>query len=82
MLTNLHYVGAMLNPYLWSIAELQHNGQAKRALNRVFRRWSDSLGVECNEAMAEMIEYEERFGSYSLEEAPDIREANLQPHQW
>ena len=32
--------------------------------------------------MAEMTEYEERLGPYSPEEAPDIRVANLQPHQW
>ena len=31
MLTNL-------NPYLRGLAELQHNGEAKHALNRVFRR--------------------------------------------
>ena len=32
--------------------------------------------------MAEMTEYEECFGLYSPEKAPDIRVANLQPHQW
>ena len=32
--------------------------------------------------MAEMTKYEERLGPYSPEEAPDIRVANLQPHQW
>ena len=32
--------------------------------------------------MAEMTEYEERLGPYSSKEAPDIRVANLQPHQW
>ena len=82
MLTDLHYAEAMLNPYLRGHMELQQNGEAKRALNRVFRRLSNPLGVGFNEVMAEMTEYEERFGPYSPEEAPDIRVANLQPHQW
>ena len=82
MLTDLHYVGAMLNPYLRGHMELQQNGEAKRALNRVFHRLSNPLGVGFNEVMAEMTEYEERLGPYSPEETPDIRVANLQPHQW
>ena len=72
----------MLNPYLWGLAELQHNGEAKRALNRVFRRWSNLLGVEFNKVMAEMTEYEEWIGLYSPNKARDIWEANLQPHHW
>ena len=82
MLTDLHYAGAMLNPYLRGHMELQQNGEAKRALNKVFCRLSNPLGVGFNEVMAEMTEYEERFGLYSPEEVPDIRIANLQPHQW
>ena len=62
MLTNLHYVRAMLNPYLRGHMELQQNGEAKRALNRVFRRLSHLLGVRFNEVMAEMTEYEECLG--------------------
>ena len=82
MLTDLHYVGAMLNLYLRGHMELQQNGEAKRALNRVFRRLSNPLGMGFNEVMAEMTEYEERLGRYSPEEVPDIRVANLQPHHW
>ena len=48
----------------------------------MFCRLSNPLGVGFNEVMAEMTEYEERLGPYSPEEAPDIRVANLQPHQW
>ena len=62
--------------------ELQQNGEAKRALNMVFRRLSNPFGMGFHEVMAEMTEYEERLGSYSPEEAPDIRIVNLQPHQW
>ena len=82
MLTDLHYARAMLNPYLRGHMELQQNGEAKRALNRVFRRLSNPLGVGFNEVMAEMTKYEECLGQYSPEEAPDIRVANLKPHQW
>ena len=48
----------------------------------VFCRQSNLFGVGFNEVMAKMIEYEEQLGLYSPEEALDIREANLQPHQW
>ena len=82
MLTDLHYARAMLNPYLRGHMELQQNGEAKSALNMVFCRLSNPLGVGFNEMMAEMTEYEERLGPYSPEEALDIQVANLQPHQW
>ena len=82
MLTDLYYAGAMLNPYLRGHMELQQNVEAKHALNRMFRKLSNPLGVGFNEVMAEMTEYEERLGPYSPEEAPDIQVANLQPHQW
>ena len=82
MLTDLYYVGAMLNPYLRGHMELQQNGDIMLALNRVFCRLSNLLGVGFNEVMAEMTKYEERLGLYSPEEALDIQVANLQPHQW
>ena len=80
MLTDLHYAGAVLNPYLRGFAELQHNRKEKRALNRIFHRWSNLLGLRFNKVMAEMTKYEEWLGPYSSEEAPDIWKANLQPH--
>ena len=82
MFTDLHYAGAMLNPYLQRHMELQQNGEAKHALDRVFCRLSNPLGVRFNEVMAEMIEYEKHLRPYSLKEVPNIRVANLQPHQW
>ena len=60
--------------------DLQQNGEAKRALNMMFCKLSNPFGVGFNEVMAEMTEYEERLGPYSLEKALDIRVANLQPH--
>ena len=72
MLTDLHYAGAMLNLYLRGHMELQQNGKAKCALNKVFCRLSNPLGVGFNEVMVEMTEYEERLGPYSPKEAFDI----------
>jgi hypothetical protein len=82
MLTDLHYTGALLNLYLKDVLEIQDNGDAKGALNRVVRKLCAILGVRFNDAMAELTEYEERRGPYSPVEAPDIREANMEPHQW
>jgi hypothetical protein len=82
MLTDFHYAGALLNPYLKDVLEIQENGDAKRALNRVVRKLCAILGVGFNDAMAELTEYEEHRGPYSPVEAPDIREAHMEPHQW
>jgi hypothetical protein len=35
MLTKLYYAGALLNSFLMNVMEIQNNGIAKRALNRV-----------------------------------------------
>jgi hypothetical protein len=72
MVTDLYYAGALLNPYLKDVLEIQENGDAKRALNRVVRKLCTILGVGFNDAMAELTEYEERRGPYSPVEAPDI----------
>jgi hypothetical protein len=82
MLTNLHYEGALLNPYLKDVLEIQDNGDAKHALNRVVCKLCAILGVRFNDAMAELTEYKEHRGPYSLVEAPDIQEAHMEPHQW
>jgi hypothetical protein len=82
MITDLHYACALLNPYLKDVLEIQENGDAKRALNRVVRKLCAILGVGFNDVMAELTEYEGRRGPYSLVEAPDIREAYMEPHQW
>ena len=82
MLTDLHYAGALLNPYLTDCVELQRDGGAKRARNRVLRHLSGSLRVDHNEVMNELTHFEERTGPYGPLEAPDIRETRMQPHQW
>jgi hypothetical protein len=82
MLTDLHYAGALLNPYLKDVLEIQENGDAKCALNKVVRKLCAILGIGFNDAMVELTEYEERRGPYSPVEAPDIREAHMEPHQW
>jgi hypothetical protein len=60
MLMDLHYVGALLNPYLKDVLEIQENGDAKCALDRVVRKLCAILGIGFNDAMAELTEYEER----------------------
>jgi hypothetical protein len=52
MLTDFYYAGALLNPYLKDVLEIQKNGDAKRALNRVVHKLNAVLGVQFNEAMA------------------------------
>ena len=82
MVTDLHYACALLNPYLKDVLEIQENGDAKCALNRVVRKLCAILGVGFNDAMVELTEYKERRGPYSPLEAPDIREAHMESHQW
>jgi hypothetical protein len=76
------YVGALLNPYLKDVLEIQENSDTKRALNRVVHKLCLISEVRFNDAMAELTKYEERQGPYNLVEAPNIREAHMEPHQW
>lgn len=82
MMTDLHYAGALLNPYLTDCRDLQRSGRAKRARNRVLRHLSRPLGVNHNVVMDELTHFEERTGPYGPLEAPDIRETRMLPHQW
>ena len=72
MVTDFHYAGALLNPYLKDVLEIQENSDAKRALNRIVRKLCTILGVGYNDAMAELTEYKEHRGPYSPLEAPNI----------
>jgi hypothetical protein len=54
MLTDLHYTGALLNPFLMNVMEIQNNGTAKRALNRVMQKLSIPLRVDFNKVMTEL----------------------------
>jgi hypothetical protein len=60
MVIDLHYAGALLNPYLKDVLEIQENGDAKCALNRVVHKLCTILGIGFNDAMAELTEYEKR----------------------
>jgi hypothetical protein len=82
MITDLHYAGALLNPFLMNVMEIQNNGTAKRALNRIVQKLSGPLGVDFNEVMNELTQYEEQQGPYGPLEAPNIHEGNLLLHQW
>jgi hypothetical protein len=81
MITDLHYVGALLNPFLMNVMEIQNNGTAKRALNRIVQKLSGPFGVDFNEVMNELTQYKEQQGPYGPLEAPNIHEGNLPPHQ-
>jgi hypothetical protein len=72
MVTDLHYACALLNPYLKDVMEIQENGDAKHALNKVVHKLCAILGVRFNDTMVELTEYEEHQGPYSLVEALDI----------
>jgi hypothetical protein len=80
MLIDLHYVGTLLNPFLMNVMEIQNNGTAKRALSRVVQKLSSPLGVDFNEVMNELTQYEEQQGPYGPLEAPNIREGNFLSH--
>ena len=83
MRTDLHYAGALLNPFLLGVEELQNDGAAKAALNRVIRKLAPSLGVSVAVAMQELVQFEEKIGPFDpREEVLDITETNSEPHQW
>ena len=72
MLMDAHYLGALLNLYLKDVLEIQENGDVKCALNRVVHKLSAVLGVQFNDAMVELTEYEERQGPYKPLKASNI----------
>jgi hypothetical protein len=54
MLTDLHYAGALLNPFFMNVMEIQNNSTAKCALNRVMQKLSGPLRVDFNKVMNEL----------------------------
>jgi len=83
MLTDLHYVATLLNPYLVDVAIVHNNGLAKRALNQVIRQLARPLDVSVDEAMQKLMQFEEKTGPFDpLLEAPNIRQCELLLHQW
>ena len=54
MLIDLHYSSALLNPLFMNVIEIQNNGTAKRALNRVVQKLSSPLVVDFNKVMNEL----------------------------
>jgi len=83
MRIDLHYAGALLNPYLKGVPEIQNDEHAKGALNRVIRKLAPMLDVCPLEAMIELMQYVENTGPFDIiNEAPDITACQLLPHQW
>jgi hypothetical protein len=60
MPTELYYAGALLNPFSMNVMEIQNNGAAKCALNRVIQKLSGPLGMDFNEVMNELTKYMEQ----------------------
>ena len=54
------------------IMEIQNNGTAKHALNKVVQKLSSPLKVDFNEVMNELTQYEKQQGPYGPLEAPNI----------
>ena len=52
--TDLHYVGALLNPYLKDNATLRADGTVLRALYRIILKLEDVVGVRFDDVMAEL----------------------------
>ena len=82
MLTDFHYISALLNPFLMNVMEIQNNGTAKCAMNRIVQKLKSLLGIDFNKVMNEHTQYKEQHGPYGPLEAPNICEGNLIPYQW
>ena len=60
MITDLHYAGALLNPYLSNCIKLQSSGVAKCAPNRVLTHLSGVVGLDINNVASELVQFDER----------------------
>ena len=45
ILIDLHYIGVLFNPFFTNIMEIQNNGDAKHAFNRIMQKSSGELRV-------------------------------------
>jgi len=77
MLTDLHYVRALLNPFMIDVTSLHKDGVAKRALKKIIRKMSVSLGLLANKAMTKFIEFVEKTSPFHPLEALDIKQSKL-----
>lgn len=62
MIIDLHYAGALLNPYLTNCVKLQSSGTAKRALDRVLTHLNRALGLDNNNITNELVQFDECTG--------------------
>jgi hypothetical protein len=60
MLTDLHYIGALLNLFMMNVMEIQNNGTTKRALNGVVQKIERPARGGLQEVMNELTRYEEQ----------------------
>jgi len=82
VLTDLHYAGAYLNPYLKDHPKLQEDPSILRGLYRVVTKLEGVLGVKYDDIMVELQQYDEGRGPYSPDMTPNVRATNMLPHQW
>ena len=83
MRTDLHFAGALLNPFLVNVVELQNNGEAKWALNRVLLKMCELMELNFMDAVNKLTEFQERTGPFDpIDEAPDVTQGKMKPHQW
>jgi hypothetical protein len=72
MFNDLHYAGAILNPFLEYHPYLKGDGPTLCALYRVIRLLEKPICVHFDDCMVELTQYKERSGPYNPEESPDI----------
>jgi len=78
--SDLHYVGALLNPYIKDYPHLKADGIATRALYRVICKLQGVVGVRFDDVLDELTQYEEGVGPYSPTESPNICETGMLLH--
>jgi len=80
--SDMHYVEALLNPYIRDYVQLKMDRVATCTLYQIIYKMKDVVGVHFNDILAELLEYKESFGPYSLAELSNIHATNILPHQW
>ena len=80
--SNVHYVEALLNPYLKEHAALKGDGVALLALYRVIHLMKDVVGLHFDDVLQELMEYDEDTEPYSPDLTLNLRKAKMTFHQW
>lgn len=77
--TDLHYAGALLNPFLLDEVMLMDDDEAREAILRVLRKLA--VGDQAfASALSEYQAFRDRRGIFGG--LPDVNTLNLEPHEW